>query len=386
MNSRRLITLVLVAVLPLPVSAASSNLPISVAAKRGVLEPQPAGTLSGRAALAPLIQAGHPAPDPLSAILPDSPDLRVDPNTTTSQFAGVGSLFADDDPTDPLGIICTATPIDKWHVLTAGHCLDITNGDGKSDVLPENALFVLNYGAAFSHIIAAAAIAVHPKYEGFAAGINDDLAILTLSEPIPDGVPIYPLAKPNWLAPLEPLTMVGYGTSGDGVNGYTVGPQFSVKRSGANLLEYWEFDDEGGPQVEVVAWDFEYEGENSADPNHPNRFDVFGFPFALPNQEETTLGGGDSGGPSFMSNPNNLLDPNLYLAAVNTFTFWLPGVPDHDERGKFGSGSGGVLLNSEYRGWIKNTVPEASPPFAEILLAAAALLATSRICQASRQS
>ncbi len=360
-------------------SAANLDLGGLAAGSGDVPYPHPAGTLAGQAELAPILQAGHPSPDPGSGILLDSPTLRVDPNTTTSAFAGVGSLFTDDDPSDLFGVLCTATPIDKWHILTAGHCLDITDGDGKSDVLPENALFVLNYGSDFSHIIPASAIAMHPDYDGTASvSLNDDLAILTLSDPIPDGVPIYPLANPGWLGFAE-LIMAGYGESGDGVNGFFVDPQFNTKRSGANLLEYAELDDEGSPAVEIIAWDFEYEGD-------PGRFDIFGIPFAFENRRETLLGAGDSGSPSFMQNPDDPSDSNLYLASVNSFGFSIPGVPDHDQADKFGAGSGGIWLNSHYQRWVHQTVPEASPRFAEILLGAAALVVTSRICQPRRQN
>src|SRR5262245_7078333 len=79
----------------------------------GPLQPHPSGTLSSWAAVSPIIQAGHPSPDPASGILADSPDLRIDPNTTTSPFAGVGSIFADNDPSDPIGALGTGTAIDK---------------------------------------------------------------------------------------------------------------------------------------------------------------------------------------------------------------------------------------------------------------------------------
>ncbi len=38
--------------------------------------------------------------------------------------------------------------------------------------------------------------------------------------------------------------MVGYGTSGDGWNGYTVGPDFRTKRSGQNVFDFAETNDE----------------------------------------------------------------------------------------------------------------------------------------------
>jgi hypothetical protein len=83
------------------------------------------------------------------------------------------------------------------------------------------------------------------------------------------------------------------------------------------------------------------------------------------------LGSGDSGGPSFMLNPNDPSDLTLYLAMVNTFSFAFTGVPDHDIRGRFGSGSGGVFLNSAYQDWIYNTavIPETTTWIAGAALA-----------------
>lgn len=322
----------------------------------GALQPKPSGTLAQNASFAQSIQAGHPSPDPTTGILPDSPDLRIDPNTASSPFAGVGSIFADNDPSDDLGVICTGTPISRWTILTAAHCVDVVGGDGKVDVLPENFLFVLNYGGNFTHIIQAESIYVHPDYEGSASGrMNDDLAVIRLAEPLPVGVPIYKLADPNWLN-IAPVIMVGYGTSGDGVNGYTEPPNFNDKRVGANLIESAELDDEGGPEVEIILSDFEYEGD-------PDRYDLLGIPFVFPNRVETTVGGGDSGGPAFMLNPDDISDDTLYLGGVNTFNFWIPGLADHDEPGKFGSGTGSIWLNAEYQAWILS-IPETSTWFA----------------------
>jgi hypothetical protein len=61
----------------------------------------------------------------------------------------------------------------------------------------------------------------------------------------------------------------------------------------------------------------------------------------------------------FMLNPDDLSDDTLYLAGVNTFSYWFEGEPDHDVPGRFGSGSGGIWLNGEYQAWI-STVPEPS--------------------------
>ncbi len=312
----------------------------------------------------PAIQAGDPNGSPV-----DSPALRVDPNATSSRFAGVGSIWTF-VPTGPEAgsYIGTGTPIDPYHILTAAHVVDI-DGNGVADIAASDVNFFLNYGSSLSHQITAAAISIHPDFSGFANPyINDDLAILTLSSPLPAGVPIYPIA--GIPANYYDLTLVGYGRSGDGIGGYSVLPSFSVKRSGLNLLEAIDFDDEQGfvntSAVEVFGFDF----ENSA---NVAGTDYFGVPFAYGNDLETLIGGGDSGGPAFVEDQLG----NLFLAGVNTFGFSPVTFPPE---GKFGEGGGGIWLES-YVPWIESVVPEPSTYAAGVF----ALFAVGRVCLRSRQ-
>ncbi len=290
----------------------------------------------------PVIQAGDPNGLPV-----DSPALRVDPNTTTSRFAGVGSVWTHvPSGPDAGNYIGTGTPISPYHILTAAHVVDI-DGNGIADIAPGNVNFNLNYGSALSHQISAANISIHPDFTGFnSPAVNDDLAIITLSSPLPVGVPIYPLVGVE--ADYYDLVLAGYGMSGDGVGGYSVNPSFSVKRSGMNLLEAIDYDDEAGfaptSAIEVFYYDF----ENSADVANT---DLIGVPFAYGNDLETLVGGGDSGGPAFLED----LLGNLYLAGVNTFGGAIGGDPE----GKFGEYGGGIWLES-YLPWIETVVPEPS--------------------------
>lgn len=276
------------------------------------------------------IVAGSPTGSPA-----DSPTNRVDPNTTTSPFAGVGSI---EIRTRRGAYICTGTPIDDNHVVTAAHCLDI-NSDGviSSRDGIRSVTFALNYGGNITNTITASTYAVHPDFTGFARpSVNDDIAVLTLSAAIPAAVPKYSLYTGSLTNSTE-LVLVGYGRSGTGVSGYTVDASYSVKRVGYNNPDaYYSQDDAGRPAAnEVFRYDFDGATGNG----------LMGGP-TLGNARETTVGGGDSGGPSFVLNGSS-----YQLAGVNTFTqnSSLANAP------LFGSLGGGMVVK-EYASWINGIV------------------------------
>lgn len=313
----------------MPASRRRRPLTVEVLEHRLVLS-DVTGGLSQLVHFQPTIVAGDPNASPA-----DSPAHRVDPNSTASPFAGVGSLFMRLGR-GPFGYICTGTPIDSTHVVTAGHCLD-TNNDGSSDFKPDKVTFNLNFGGDLTHSIRAAALDVHPDFTGFNnPHVNDDLAIITLVSALPAGVPTYALAA----APVDvgnTLTMVGYGRSGDGVSGYYVDASFAVKRSGANNADQLFPDDEGvGPESEVFWFDFDGPDADRSGPLGGG---------SLGNTVETTLGGGDSGGPSFVD-----VGGALQLAGVNTFTM---SGGQFNSAPLFGSGGGGILVHA-YLGWIND--------------------------------
>ena len=267
-----------------------------------------------------MIVAGDPSGSP-----PDSPANRVIPNTDlSSPFAGVGSMQIQSGPSF---FICTATPISPNHVISAAHCLDL-DSNGSIDIPPSNVDFVLNYGSDISHIIQASALFVHPDWTGFAnPTVNDDVAVIELSSPLPAGVPIYGLNSDPFVS-VETLTMVGHGTSGDGVSGYYVGPSYSVKRGGGNDADSFDTDDEGSGAPEVFYADFD--GPTSAT--------NFLGGLTLGNDIETTLGGGDSGGPSFIDDGNG----GIEIFGINTFSFQFTPTPAP----LFGSGAGGTIVSA----------------------------------------
>jgi V8-like Glu-specific endopeptidase len=272
------------------------------------------------------IVAGDPNGNP-----PDSPGNRVDANTTASPFAGIGSIQVNARRGIYIG---TGTPLDATHILTAAHVLDLNN-DGKTNSKDgiKSSYFILNFDGNQSHKITIASINLHPHFSGFnRPSVNDDLAILTLAKPLPADVPTYGLPTSDLQAGTT-LTMVGYGRSGDGVNGYTVEASFTVKRSGQNNADaFYTQDDAGQPANEVFRYDFDGPSGNGS---------MGGS--TLGNNLETTLGGGDSGGPSLIGN---------VVAGVNTFTqaFFGP---------YFGTSGGGINV-FPYVGWINSVTAAAA--------------------------
>src|SRR5689334_1913229 len=124
----------------------------------------------------PMVIAGSSRGSPA-----DTPDARVDPNTPSSPFAGVGSLEITAKNTSFLG---TATVIGKRFVLTAAHVVDLNN-DGKVDRRDgiRDVYFVLNADGDQSARIAVTGFHVYPEFTGFGRpSVNDDVAVLSLAE------------------------------------------------------------------------------------------------------------------------------------------------------------------------------------------------------------
>lgn len=327
----------------------------AILAIAGVLSaPAMAGPSAG--ILEPLIVAGNPG-DVDGPGTGDSPAQRVDPNIPTSPYSGVVSLNIR---YGGQSFICSGALIDATHVLTAGHCID-TNGQGAAIDVSQSfaasgrdvrAIFNATGTGAGAGIVTASSVSMHPDYKGFGvcpAGVNsfcvnDDVAIIELSQPAPISAQIYAISR-DAQAEGTSFTMVGYGTTGNGTTGYTAGSAaFRTKRSGTNTYDLYDADDEqnftGAPEV----WYADFDGEGG-----PNDKDLFCVEFGvcsgdLGNQSETTLGGGDSGGPSFIRDANG----KLYLVANNTFSGrWLAA----DVGGTFGTYGGGILTSS-YLDWI----------------------------------
>ena len=247
-----------------------------------------------------MVIAGSPKAAPA-----DSTDQRIDPNSTDSPFAGVGSIQVQTKATSFIG---TGTVIGKRSVLTAAHVVDLNN-DGKVDGRDgaQGVYFILNVGGDQTAKIAVIEFRIAPDFSGFNhPAVNDDLAVLTLAEDVPDGVPIYSLPTSELEAGTV-LTLVGYGRAGDGLHGYTASATPSVKRVGENTADaFYGQDDKGQPDANEV-FRFDFDGPSGNGP--------LGGP-TLGNDKETQLGGGDSGGPAFSVGDGG----QLMLVGVTSFT------------------------------------------------------------------
>jgi len=324
---------------------------VASAMATGVMMSAHAALLVGGQVITPVI---------LSGALPDTPAAHVDPNIAASAFSGVVSINIR---YSGQSFICSGALVDPRHVISAGHCVD-TNGHGNVidvsqpfGVSGNDVRVVFNSNGTFNGLIDASAVSMNPDYQGFGncpVGVpgfcvNDDISVITLSQDAPDSAAKYAVYDKE-MASGQQITMVGYGTTGDGINGFLANSAgFFVKRSGQNVMDLFDGDDESftgfdsngfmqGGANEVYHADFD--GTNSLGILKNSNCTFYSVCTAqLANNLESTLGGGDSGGPSFV----RLANGQLVLVANNTFTTSGFG---EEHSGAFGSDFGGILLRS----------------------------------------
>lgn len=287
------------------------------------------------AAAFPLLAASLPAHALMAGASPDSPGARVDANTSTSPFAGVGSISIG-------GSTYSGTLIAPGYVLTAAH---VASGVAASDIV-----FNLNVGGNLTQQIGASAVFVNPSYTSFTSThpADGDLAIIKLSQDAALGTPSYSLYRGN-LGAGTTLTLVGYGDSGNGDTGIiSAGADPSVKRVGENNADSFAGRLDGS--IAKAIYYFDFDGPTGAS-------NLIGGG-TLGNSLETSLASGDSGSPAFVKNAQG----KWLLAGVNSFRF--------GSSLSFGNGGGGQLI-APYASWIDSVLsPVPEPSQAHLLLSA----------------
>ena len=289
--------------------------------------------------LIPLLTISLPVHALMAGSSPDSPGGRIDPNTSTSPFAGVGSISIG-------GNTFSGTLIAPGYVLTAAH---VASGVPASSIV-----FNLNIGGNLTQQIGASAIYINPGYTSFTSThpADGDLAIIKLSQDVAAGTPSYDLYRGN-LAAGTTLTLVGYGDSGNGDTGLiTSSASPSVKRIGQNNADSFAGSLDGS--LTKALYYFDFDGPTAAT-------NLMGGG-TLGNSLESSLAGGDSGSPAFIQDAQG----KWLLTGVNTFRFGTSL--------KYGNGGGGQLV-SAYAAWIDSvTSPVPEPSQAELMLAALGLI------------
>jgi len=252
----------------------------------------------------------------MAGVAPDSPAARADPNLATSEFAGVGAIVIG-------GNTYSGVVIAPQYVLTAGH----VGAAGAASAMS----FVLNLSAS-PWTSRVESVSIYPTY----SFPYDDLAVLKLSTPVPVTVPVYPLFTGTAATGLQ-LVLAGYGGSGNGDVGVTVGSNSAVKRTGGNIIDALQAAiDSSGLQSRFFVYDFD--GPTGTGPAGGA---------TIGNSVETLVAPGDSGGPSFVRYAGH-----LQVFGINTFVS--PAVSGGTNDYKFGMLGGGIVASDpRFSTWLQ---------------------------------
>jgi len=210
------------------------------------------------------------------------------------------------------------------------------------------AAHVVEGGRAINFNVAGQAISArrwvsHPKYNGnLITGF--DLALVQLNQPVPDVTPsqIYRKKREKGAEGI----FVGFGRTGNGVTGDITDDR--VKRAGTNIIDgrmkrnnrgFLEVIPKLGARNRTFAVDF----DSPSNPLESRMGD------SVPTDLELLISRGDSGGPVFIDDPNDLSGP--LVAGVHSFG----EIFDERDDSDYGDLTGHTRV-STYAGWIDKTI------------------------------